>query len=203
MPFNPTPEALARVVKPRDIVILHDPQTAGLVAPMKEVADIVVWRCHVGLDTPNDIARNAWDFLDEHVEMADAHVFSRQAFVWLGLDPEKTVIIPPSIDAFSPKNQELGRPIVDGILDRLRTRRGWRPWVGHLLQSRRRAGSRQTIRRARGRRSASRERRTHRHSGVAVGSPQGSPWRHEGLRGSRCNQQRRPSRSSGPSRRSG
>jgi trehalose synthase len=48
--------------------------------------------------------------------MADAHVFSRQAFVWLGLDPEKTVIIPPSIDAFSPKNQELGRPIVDGIL---------------------------------------------------------------------------------------
>lgn len=114
--LQPNAEALARVVKPRDIVILHDPQTAGLVAPMKEAADIVVWRCHVGLDTPNDIARNAWDFLDEHVEIADAHVFSRQAFVWLGLDPEKTVIIPPSIDAFSPKNQELGRPLVDGIL---------------------------------------------------------------------------------------
>jgi trehalose synthase len=112
----PNAEALARVVKPKDIVILHDPQTAGLVAPMKKVADIVVWRCHVGLDTPNDIARNAWNFLDEHVKMADAHVFSRQAFVWLGLDSEKTVIVPPSIDAFSPKNQELHRPIVDGIL---------------------------------------------------------------------------------------
>ena len=114
--LQPNAEALARLVKPRDIVILHDPQTAGLVAPMKEVADIVIWRCHVGLDAPNDIASNAWDFLDEHVDRADAHVFSRQAFVWLGLDPEKTVIIPPSIDAFSPKNQELDEPFVAGIL---------------------------------------------------------------------------------------
>jgi trehalose synthase len=109
-------EALAKVVRPKDIVILHDPQTAGLVAPMKEVADIVLWRCHVGLDVPNDIARNAWDFLDEHVEQADAHVFSRKEFVWLGLTPTKTVIIPPSIDAFSPKNQELDPVPVAGIL---------------------------------------------------------------------------------------
>jgi trehalose synthase len=114
--LEPNAEALAKLVRPRDIVILHDPQTAGLVAPMKEVADIVVWRCHVGLDVPNDIARNAWDFLDEHVDRADAHVFSRKEFVWLGLAPEKTVIIPPSIDAFSPKNQELERPSVEGIL---------------------------------------------------------------------------------------
>ncbi|MGH2699784.1 MAG: glycosyltransferase [Actinomycetota bacterium] len=109
-------DALARVVRPKDIVILHDPQTAGLVAPMKELADVILWRCHVGLDVPNDIALNAWDFLHEHVERADAHVFSRKEFVWLGLNPEKTVIIPPSIDAFSPKNQELTRPSVDGIL---------------------------------------------------------------------------------------
>ncbi|MPZ90102.1 MAG: glycosyltransferase [Actinobacteria bacterium] len=114
--LEPNAEALAKLVRPRDIVILHDPQTAGLVAPMKEVADFVVWRCHVGLDVPNDIARNAWDFLDEHVDRADAHVFSRKEFVWLGLAPEKTVIIPPSIDAFSPKNQELERPSVEGIL---------------------------------------------------------------------------------------
>ena len=114
--LEPNAEALAKLVRPKDIVILHDPQTAGLVAPMKEVADIVVWRCHVGLDVPNDIARNAWDFLDEHVEMADTHIFSRKEFVWLGLAPAKTVIIPPSIDAFSPKNQELERHAVEGIL---------------------------------------------------------------------------------------
>jgi trehalose synthase len=114
--LEPNAEALAKLVRPKDIVILHDPQTAGLVAPMKEVADIVVWRCHVGLDVPNDIARNAWDFLDEHVGAADTHIFSRKEFVWLGLAPEKSVIIPPSIDAFSPKNQELDRGAVDGIL---------------------------------------------------------------------------------------
>jgi trehalose synthase len=114
--LEPNAETLAKVVRPKDIVILHDPQTAGLVAPMKQVADIVLWRCHVGVDAPNDIARNAWDLLDEHVEQADAHVFSRKEFVWLGLTPTKTVIIPPSIDAFSPKNQELDQPSVAGIL---------------------------------------------------------------------------------------
>jgi len=112
----PNAENLARVIRPKDIVILHDPQTAGLVAPMKEVADVVVWRCHVGLDVPNEIAHRAWDFLDEHVQRADSHVFSRKEFVWRGLAPDKTVIIAPSIDAFSPKNQDLPRDSVDGIL---------------------------------------------------------------------------------------
>jgi trehalose synthase len=114
--LEPNAEALTRLVKPDDVVILHDPQTAGLVDVMKEVAEIVVWRCHVGLDIPNDIARNAWRFLDRYVTNADAHVFSRKDFVWDGLAPEKTVIIPPSIDAFSPKNQDVDPRTVRAIL---------------------------------------------------------------------------------------
>jgi len=112
----PNAEQLARRVRPGDIVLLHDPQTAGLVEAMKEVAAVVVWRCHVGLDAPNDIARNAWAWLDDYVEAADAHVFSRKEFAWDGLAPAKTIIVPPSIDAFSPKNQPLDATAVSAIL---------------------------------------------------------------------------------------
>jgi trehalose synthase len=114
--LEPNAEALAKLVRPDDIVILHDPQTAGLVPSMTEIASVVVWRCHVGLDLPNDIARNAWAFLEPFVEPAAAHIFSRRQFAWEGLTPDKTVIVPPSIDAFSPKNQELEPETVAAIL---------------------------------------------------------------------------------------
>jgi trehalose synthase len=76
----------------------------------------VIWRCHIGIDEPDDVARGAWDFLRVDVEQADAYVFSREAFVWEGLDDDKVEIIAPSIDAFNAKNQELEREQVDAIL---------------------------------------------------------------------------------------
>ena len=39
------------LVRPGDIVILHDPQTAGLVGAVMRAGAHVVWRCHVGVDT--------------------------------------------------------------------------------------------------------------------------------------------------------
>jgi trehalose synthase len=98
---------LARRVRRDDLVLLHDPQTAGMVRPLRDRGARVVWRCHVGLDVPNDFARSAWDFLRPHVEDADAYVFSRKAFVWDDLDQSRLFVIPPSIDVFAPKNQEL------------------------------------------------------------------------------------------------
>jgi len=115
---------LARTVAPDDIVFLHDPQTAGLVKPVRETGATVVWRCHVGLDLPNDLARRAWDFLRGYVEEADAYVFSRKEFVWEGLDDEKVWIVAPSIDAFSPKNQDLAPESVQAILGVAGVRRG-------------------------------------------------------------------------------
>ena len=109
-------DELAKLVAPADVVFLHDPQTAGLVDPVRATGATVVWRCHVGLDLPNDRAREAWDFLRGYVENADAYVFSRKEFVWEGLAQERVSIIAPSIDAFSPKNQELGDEQVGAIL---------------------------------------------------------------------------------------
>jgi trehalose synthase len=75
-----------------------------------------VWRAHIGLDLPNDRAREAWDFLRPYVEAADAIVFSRESFEWEGLEHDRVAIIPPSIDAFSPKNQALGFTDIVAIL---------------------------------------------------------------------------------------
>lgn len=107
---------LAERMSPDDIVLLHDPQTAGLAEPLKETGVKVIWRCHVGLDTPNDVARRAWDFLRPYVEPADAYIFSRRAFAWERLEEWKIAVVPPSIDAFSPKNQELSQDAVASIL---------------------------------------------------------------------------------------
>ena len=97
---------LVRLVSSRDIVILHDPQTAGIVQAVRGTGAAVIWRCHVGLDHPNERAREAWDFLRPYVQPADAYVFSRAAFAWEGLDQDKICVIQPSIDVFSPKNAD-------------------------------------------------------------------------------------------------
>lgn len=114
--LEPNARGLAELLGEDDIVILHDPQTAGLVPAVKEAGAKAVWRCHIGLDEPNDRARRAWEFLRPYVEQADAYVFSRDAFVWEDLDRDRGSIIAPSIDAFAPKNQELSEETVDAIL---------------------------------------------------------------------------------------
>lgn len=107
---------LRDLVAPGDVVILHDPQTAGLLEELKGEGVKVVWRCHVGLDDPNDTARRAWNFLLPYIAKADAYIFSRPAFAWEGIDIARLRIIAPSIDAFAPKNQELEPSAVEAIL---------------------------------------------------------------------------------------
>jgi trehalose synthase len=114
--LQPTAEALAARVGPADIVLVHDPQPAGLIPLLRRVTPHVVWRCHVGIDTPNDLAREAWRFLLPYVQPAAAYVFSRASFAWEGLEPAKIRVIPPSIDPFSPKNHDLSRERVESIL---------------------------------------------------------------------------------------
>jgi trehalose synthase len=76
----------------------------------------VVWRCHVGVDEPNELVRDAWRFLLRYVPDSDGYVFSRDAYVWDGLDHERVALIAPTIDVFTPKNQELDPTEVARIL---------------------------------------------------------------------------------------
>jgi trehalose synthase len=109
--------ALVEMLRPGDLVILHDPQTAGMLPALRAAVDVpVIWRAHIGLDLPNDIAREAWSFLMPYLGEADAYVFSREAYMWEGLDPARVSVIPPSIDAFSPKNQAMAHTSVTAVL---------------------------------------------------------------------------------------
>ena len=109
-------EQLLPRVRSGDVVLLHDPQTAGLVEPMRSAGAHVIWRAHIGLDLPNALARQAWSFLLPYVAPAARYIFSRSAFAWEGLDRAKVVVIPPSIDPFSAKNQDLTPATVQAIL---------------------------------------------------------------------------------------
>src|SRR5207302_5855803 len=92
-------EEIGDLVGPQDVVIVHDPQPAGLVPACKRLGATAIWRCHIGVDEPNELAREGWDFLRPYVGAADATVFSRSDYVWPGL--ETAEVIPPSIDVFA------------------------------------------------------------------------------------------------------
>jgi trehalose synthase len=103
-------------IRPGDLVLLHDPQTAGLSAELESAGAWVVWRCHIGVDWQNDATRAAWSFLRPHLAAAHSYVFSRSQYVPSWLPSEKVAIIPPSVDPFSPKNQHLDENTVRAIL---------------------------------------------------------------------------------------
>jgi len=109
-------ELMAERIRPEDVVLLHDPQTAGMIPRLLDTGVAVIWRSHVGIDPPNDLAREAWQFLIPYVNRADAYVFSHPDYFWEGLDPAKLTVIAPSIDVFSPKNHAMAFTSVIAVL---------------------------------------------------------------------------------------
>jgi trehalose synthase len=107
---------LVSLVREGDIVILHDPQTAGLAAPLMNAGAKVIWRCHIGTDEPNDEARLGWAFLEPYIRDIPIYVFSRSTYVPDTCDHGKSEIIQPSIDIFSPKNQQMDENAMRTIL---------------------------------------------------------------------------------------
>lgn len=103
-------------IRPGDIVLCHDPQTAGLIDVLRRAGAIVIWRCHIGHDRLNDLTRQAWAFLAPYLRDADHYVFSRRAYVPEVIDAGRVDIIAPSIDPLSPKNQPLTPEAVHAIL---------------------------------------------------------------------------------------
>ncbi len=106
-------------VSRRDIVLLHDPQTAGMAPAVRRTGAAVLWRCHVGRDEPNELTDAAWAFLRRYLDGPAGYVFSRRAYAPAWLDPDRLHVIPPSIDPFSPKNTPLDPSQVTQLLGRV------------------------------------------------------------------------------------
>jgi trehalose synthase len=109
-------DGLRALFGPDDYVLLHDPQTAGLIPVVRQIGAKVVWRCHVGIDTQNEASTEAWEFLRPSLEAADAYVFSRAQFAPAWIPRDRLFVIPPSIDPFSAKNEPIEPDDVTGIL---------------------------------------------------------------------------------------
>ena len=133
-------EVACRMVRPGDIVLAHDPQTAGLVTPLQGLGASVAWRCHIGSGLVSERTDAAWGFLRDLIDPADAYIFSRPQYApsWLALD--KVRIIAPSIDPFSTKNVHLQHADVVAALSRSGLV-DLRPEDGSLLFTRREGSS--------------------------------------------------------------
>ena len=108
-------EICARV-RSGDVVLLHDPQTAGLAPLLQRAGAHVIWRCHIGTDEPNEQVEHGWNFLAPYLDGVSNFVFSRRAYVPDACKHGKTTIIQPSIDPFSPKNCELDPATVRTVM---------------------------------------------------------------------------------------
>ena len=109
-------EAVVDEVRREDVVLLHDPQTAGLVDGLKQAGAHVAWRCHIGRDAENEHTRTGWSFLRPYLEHVDAFVFSRREYAPEWVPEDRLHVIPPSIDPFTAKNQDLSQEQVESVL---------------------------------------------------------------------------------------
>jgi trehalose synthase len=107
------------VTRPGDIVVLHDPQAAGLMRHLVGTGRPLVWRCHVGIDEQNEHSDAAWSFLRPYIELADAYVFSRKQFAPTWMPDERLAVIAPSIDPFSAKNETIEPDLVVPLLQQV------------------------------------------------------------------------------------
>ena len=96
-----------------DVILIHDPQPAGLIERKKEIGRRWVWRCHIDVSSPQ---RSVWQFLRNYVEQYDASIFSMPDFSQRLRIPQ--YMVPPSIDPLSDKNKELPESYVSEVLQK-------------------------------------------------------------------------------------
>lgn len=95
-----------------DVVVLHDPQTLGLLPALADGSPRRVWRCHLDASEPEAAA---WDRLLPLLSDCDWGVFAADGF-WppnLGGDVRA---IAPAIDPLSPKNMDMPLKLAGHVL---------------------------------------------------------------------------------------
>ncbi len=101
---------------PDDILVVHDPQPAGMGAKIAEELGVMcIWRCHIGLDADLPQTRAAWEFLKPYLEQYDQSVWTATEYIPHYLSSNVSVIH-PAIDPLSHKNRELSAHKLIGVL---------------------------------------------------------------------------------------
>ncbi len=112
--FRATTEANLRDVSiTGDVVLIHDPQPAGLIRKKRDVGRHWVWRCHIDVSTPQ---ADVWNFLRPYVDQYGGAIFSMPDFAQQLSVPQFRIA--PSIDPLSDKNRELDKATVLQVLEK-------------------------------------------------------------------------------------
>ncbi|MGB9613605.1 MAG: glycosyltransferase [Candidatus Margulisiibacteriota bacterium] len=94
-----------------DVIVIHDPQPAGLIAAKEKSQGKWVWRCHIDTSHPQP---EVWNFLKSFIVKYDASIFSAP---WFARQlPIPQYFIYPAIDPLSEKNRELSQTEIDAVL---------------------------------------------------------------------------------------
>ncbi|RJP23480.1 MAG: glycosyltransferase [Deltaproteobacteria bacterium] len=93
---------LRPLLEEADIVVIHDPQPAYLLALCPNRKGRWIWRAHIDISRP---FRPVWKVLRTFVEKYDASIFSMAEFAQPLPHPQ--FLVPPSIDPLSEKNRDL------------------------------------------------------------------------------------------------
>jgi len=94
------------------VLVLHDPQTLGVLAQDEGGAAAVVWRCHVDASEPEPAT---WERLAPLVEGCDWGVFACDGF-WPPNLPGDVRAIHPAIDPLGPKNMDMPMRLAGHVL---------------------------------------------------------------------------------------
>src|SRR4051812_11004906 len=100
-----------RMTFDEDVVVIHDPQPAGLIKSRRENQKWI-WRCHIDLSNPH---AGVWDFLRPMVEQYDASIFSSPSFTRQLANPQ--YLFYPCIDPLSEKNKPLDEKYIAKVCD--------------------------------------------------------------------------------------
>lgn len=109
-----------------DLILIHDPQPAGLIEHRRQPGQRWVWRCHIDLSRRDE---TYWEFLRPWVDRYDASIFSHIEFVPAISIP--AILVPPSIDPFADKNRSMDEDEITSIVERLGLE-ATSPWITQI-----------------------------------------------------------------------
>jgi len=97
-----------------DIIIVHDPQPAGLKFFREgKGAQHWIWRCHIDTSHPNP---DFWNFYAPYINAYESAVFTLKEYVGPGVAFKNLAIIPPTIDPLSEKNAPIPLEKARGVI---------------------------------------------------------------------------------------
>jgi len=86
-----------------DFNIIHDPQPCPAIKFAIDKKGKWIWRCHIDTSEPNP---QAWNMISDYLSLYDALIFTKLEYA-KQVNHNLIIQIPPSIDPFSLKNQEI------------------------------------------------------------------------------------------------